>query len=154
MVKIMKRKFYIYTTIILVLSLACSCTKQVENESKNIYTEDQIVDKYNISIDYDLKNAEKDGFVIYNNDNKIVNNNKIKEFYENTISNKEATLTIIRYTIEGDPIIIEYVYKEGNFIVYEDTTRDKYGDGKIISRKIKSIELDEENGVYTIIEKY
>ena len=42
MVKIMKRKFYIYTTIILILSLACSCTKQVENESKNIYTEDQI----------------------------------------------------------------------------------------------------------------
>ncbi len=153
MVKIMKSKLYICATMILIISLICSCTKKEENISKNIYTDDEIIDKYNIVADYDFKNAEKDGFVIYSN-NKIINKEKIKEFYDNTTSNKEATLTIIRYTIEGDPVIIQYNYSDGKFIVYEDTTRDKYSEGKIVSRKIKSIELEEDNGIYEIIEKY
>ncbi len=154
MVKIMKNKVYLCTTIILIISLVCACSKKSDNRVKNIYSDDEIIDKYNISNDYDLKNAEKDGFVIYQVDGKIINNIKIKEFYENTTSNKEDILTIIRYTIEGDPLITQYNYKEGKFIVYEDNTRDKNDEGKIIMREIKNIELETEDGQYSIVEKY
>lgn len=154
MVKIMKRKFYIYTTIILILSLACSCTKQVENESKNIYTEDQIVDKYNISIDYDLKNAEKDGYVIVK-DQEIINENKIDEFYSKTTNHQESTLTIIRYTEKEEAIIIQYVYKDETYTVYVDQTRIKNEENKILVRTIKDIEIGYDNqGRKIIIEKY
>lgn len=135
------------------IALLSGCPKKEINEVDNLYTDDEIIDKYNISKDYDLNNAEKDGFVIYNN-NKVINKEKIKEFYDNTTSNQNSTLTIIRYTIEGTPIIIQYIYNDGKFIVYEDTTRDNQGEGDIIAREIKSIELIEENDSYKLIEKY
>lgn len=150
----MKNKIYLCTTIILIIFLVSACAKKEENEISNIYNDDEIIDKYNIASDYDLTHAEKDGFVIYKNNGKIINKAKIKEFYDNTISNKEDILTIIRYTTEGDPIITQYNYKDGKFIVYEDTTRDKYGEGKIIMREIKNIELEIDDDKYSIIEKY
>lgn len=149
----MKNKLYKYITFIIMIALLSGCPKKEINEVDNLYTDDEIIDKYNISKDYDLNNAEKDGFVIYNN-NKVINKEKIKEFYDNTTSNQNSTLTIIRYTIEGTPIIIQYIYNDGKFIVYEDTTRDNQGEGDIIAREIKSIELIEENDSYKLIEKY
>lgn len=149
----MKNKLYKYITFIIMIALLSGCSKKEINEVDNLYTDDEIIDKYNISKDYDLNNAEKDGFVIYNN-NKVINKEKIKEFYDNTTSNQNSTLTIIRYTIEGTPIIIQYIYNDGKFIVYEDTTRDNQGEGDIIAREIKSIELIEENDSYKLIEKY
>lgn len=149
----MKNKLYKYITFIIMIALLSGCPKKEINEVDNIYTDDEIIDKYNISKDYDLNNAEKEGFVIYNN-NKVINKEKIKEFYDNTTSNQNSTLTIIRYTIEGTPIIIQYIYNDGKFIVYEDTTRDNQGEGDIIAREIKSIELIEENDSYKLIEKY
>lgn len=149
----MKNKLYKYITFIIMIALLSGCSKKEINEVDNLYTDDEIIDKYNISKDYDLNNAEKDGFVIYNN-NKVINKEKIKEFYDNTTSNQNSTLTIIRYTIEGTPIIIQYIYNDGKFIVYEDTTRDNQGEGDIIAREIKSIELIVENDSYKLIEKY
>lgn len=149
----MKNKLYKYITFIIMIALLSGCSKKEINEVDNLYTDDEIIDKYNISKDYDLNNAEKEGFVIYNN-NKVINKEKIKEFYDNTTSNQNSTLTIIRYTIEGTPIIIQYIYNDGKFIVYEDTTRDNQGEGDIIAREIKGIELIEENDSYKLIEKY
>lgn len=147
----MKQKIIFIITIIISIT---GCTTKEYNSINNIYTDDKIINNYNISSSYDLSKAESDGFVIYDLD-KVINEEKIEDFYNDTQANKESILNIIKYTIEGDPIIIEYVYKEGKFIVYEDYTRDEYSNEDIIVKEIKEIELSYDNdGHRMIVEKY
>lgn len=93
--------------------------------------------------EYNLEQAVKDGcFVITYN--KIYNKDKLDRFIKNTDINSknriEDSITIVQYTIEGDPIVIELSYKikpetyelEGKqvnkttYILKTDTTRDKF----------------------------
>ena len=115
--------------------------------------------------EYSLEQAVKDGcFVITN---KLYNKSKLDEFIKNTEINsenrKEDTIRIIKYTIEGDPIIIELSYRKdetnledtgsknkGMYVLKIDNTRDKFATES--DRKI-TVNEDIPGDIYGIMEK-
>lgn len=149
----MRLNYNFILLIISCISLLTGCTKK-EAIVYNSYVDDDIIDGYNIKSDYDLKNAEKDGYVIVK-DQEMINENKIDEFYSKTTNHQESTLTIVRYTEKEEAIIIQYVYKDETYTVYVDQTRIKNEENKILVRTIKDIEIGYDNqGRKIIIEKY
>lgn len=95
--------------------------------------------------EYKYEMAERNGDFI-DLHGEITNYTKLEEVYKTIETGGEASLRIVEYTIEGDPIIslIEY---NGDVINYKvDTTRDKFGTPKVIEQKytklIKKIEED------------
>ncbi|MCM3637620.1 DUF4362 domain-containing protein [Sporosarcina luteola] len=56
---------------------------------------------------------------------------RMKNFYDNLQNGISSDLRIVHYTIEGDPIVTDLNYKEDTIKVTYDSTRDKFGSGKI-----------------------
>ncbi|KGX91526.1 DUF4362 domain-containing protein [Pontibacillus marinus] len=52
-------------------------------------------------------------------------------------------LRLIRYTIEGDPIIYDVSYDEGLFSLTVDTTRDQFGNGSVETFQCQEINKNE-----------
>lgn len=153
MVKVMINKVKLSVLLMLCMNLICGCgSKELDYQVDN---EELSKDYYSVKNDYDFKNAKKDGYVVYELD-KVFNEDNILKFYENYKNNINDDLTIVKYTIEGDPMVIQYVYRDNKLIVYEDYTRDDYGSSDEISVKlIKEIELDrDDNNHIMIVEKY
>lgn len=127
-----------------------------KNKDFNLTLENEklSMDYYTVDSDYDFKNAIEDGYVVYTHGN-IENEDKIEEFYQKYLDNKDGVLTIVKYTIEGNPMVIQYVYKDNVLMVYEDYTRDSYGSNEEVTVKsIKTIELEvDDTGHISIIEK-
>ena len=48
---------------------------------------------------------------------------------------KPAAIRIVRYTVEGDPIIADVVYDGERFTLREDASRDQYGGERTITKK-------------------
>lgn len=63
----------------------------------------------------------------------------------NHIENQEnASLIIVQYTIEGDPILLDVQYQNNKVTIFYDATRDKYGvDSKITKQEFKSLGIYE-----------
>lgn len=135
------------------MNILCGCHKKSISYSPE--NDELSLDYYTIKDDYDFANAAEDGYVIYKEEN-IINESVIQAFYNHYLANKDDTLTIIRYTIEGDPIIIQYVYKDNKLIVYEDYTRDQNSNhDEVIVKRLRNIELSrDDEGRITLIEKY
>ena len=102
---------------------------------------------YNFSADYDFKYAQRDGYVVYNNTGKIINYDKLYNFYNNTKNYKiNGFITIIYYSIEGDPIIYQYHYQDGVYTLFIDTTRDIFSTGtdrKVHDKTLSESEIQE-----------
>ncbi len=121
----------------------------IEEEDNTSYTE------YLLPEDYDFNNAIKDGYVVYSNDGTLSNEEKLELFYNNCLDNIEGNLFIIRYTIEGDAIVSNYVYKNGKYYLYIDNRRDGYSDKDIEIKELKSITIDVDTyGRKMFIQKY
>lgn len=152
MVKVMNSKIKLSVIVMLCMNLMCGCKSK--KMDYHVELENLSLDYYSVKKDYDFDNAIKDGFVVYSLD-KTHNEKNIEEFYDNYLNNKNDSLTIVQYTIEGDPLVIEYVYQDNKLLVYEDYTRDKYGSIKEVTvKEIKNIELQkDENGRISIVEK-
>ncbi len=127
-----------------------------KNKDFNLTLENEklSMDYYTVDSDYDFKNAIEDGYVVYTHSG-IENEDRIEEFYQKYLDNKDGVLTIVKYTVEGDPMVIQYVYKDNVLMVYEDYTRDSYGsNGEVTVKSIKTIELEvDDTGHISIIEK-
>lgn len=63
----------------------------------------------------------------------------------NHIENQEkASLIIVQYTIEGDPILLDVQYQNNKVTIFYDATRTKYGvDSKITKQEFKSLGIYE-----------
>lgn len=154
----MVNKFCKFAMFMLCVNSVCGCEVKhnndfdyvLDNENDSSYTE------YVLPLDYDFNSAIEDGFVIYNNDDTIDNEEKIDEFYTKSQNNEEVMIYIIRYTIEGDPVVSTYVYKDGKYTLYIDDRRDSYAEETGVEvKEIKRIEISKDSkGRKIIIQKY
>ncbi len=62
---------------------------------------------------------------------KFYNEEKLTAFLGHVYSKKEASIRLVSYTTEGDPIISDVVYDGSKFTVFCDTTRDQFGKKEI-----------------------
>ena len=87
--------------------------------------------------EYPINQAVKDGCVVVSN-NSVFNKSRLDSFITNTNANNENRqsdfIRIVRYTIEGAPIITDLEYKTGEgYKLTTDNTRDGYAvDAKVI----------------------
>ena len=112
---------------------------------KGNYCEDDGKVKYDFDENYNFENAEESGYVVYQNGtDEIINYEKLNEFYDNSKNNINGKVTIVRYTIEGDPIIEQLHYLDGEYILFTDNMRDEFSaDRSINQRIISSIDVEE-----------
>ncbi len=101
--------------------------------------------------DYTSDMAIKNGDYVDVHGN-ISNENVMNEFLEKISKNQSAFLRKVQFTIEGDPIITDFLYNNGVFTVISDTTRDKFGSGEITTKNYKNLTLydDGQNKYYFV----
>ena len=109
---------------------------------------------------YPTNQAVKDGCVVISN-NSVFNKSKLDSFITNTNANNENRksdfIRIIKYTIEGAPIITDLEYKAGEgYTLTTDNTRDGYAvDTKVVindklPEEFYTIDLIEDNNFINI----
>lgn len=87
--------------------------------------------------EYPMQQAIKDNCVVISN--AVFNKGRLDSFIENTKANSENRnsdfIRIVKYTIEGDPIITDLEYKKDKgYILTYDNTRDAFGaDTKVMT---------------------
>ncbi len=140
----------------------------IQQEAKNVTeqkpTEGIIKDEQN---EYSLEKAIENGYVVITNDNKIYNKDKLDRFIKNTEINSknriEDSIKIMQYTVEGDPIVTELIYKikdetyefngkqvnKTTYILKHDNTQDKWSAES--DRKI-TVNDDIPGDIFTITE--
>ncbi|MEH7253827.1 DUF4362 domain-containing protein [Neobacillus niacini] len=74
---------------------------------------------------------------------EITNLEKFIEFVENVNQGREDKIRVVRYTIEGDPMLHDLEYDGETITSTTDTTRDEFGDGSISTATCKSINVKE-----------
>lgn len=95
-----------------------------------------------------VEKAKKNNIVVVENE-RIVGNKKIwDDFYNNSKNNKEGSILIVQYTEQDDPILTYLSYKDKEFFMIEDDSRDQYRDSKnedYFEYSFKYLKLFEEN---------
>lgn len=105
-----------------------------------------------LSEEYTFEQALYDGCLIIT-DKQVYNNERLDEFIENTkITNKNRTsdiLRIIKYSKEGDMLIIDVCYQryQNRYVVVTDNTKDRLAD---VSNKKTTIENNLPGNFYGI----
>ena len=120
-----------------------SPSKHTENVEKTIPLKD-------LPKDYPLETAVANGDYVRLN-GEISNNNAMNDFLKKVSSKESASVRTVLYTIEGDPIITDFLYENSRFKVIYDATRDKFGGGsRITSKTYKNLVTyqDEEKLIY------
>ena len=94
------------------------------------------------------RKSKKNNIVVVENE-RIVGNKKIwDDFYNNSKNNKEGSILIVQYTEQDDPILTYLSYKDKEFFMIEDDSRDQYRDSKnedYFEYSFKYLKLFEEN---------
>ena len=110
--------------------------------------------------EYPINQAVKDGCVVVSN-NSVFNKSRLDSFITNTNANNENRksdfIRIVKYTIEGAPVITDLEYKTGEgYKLTTDNTRDGYAvDAKVIKNdqlpeKFYTIDLIEDGNLINI----
>ena len=110
--------------------------------------------KYNIDNNYDFKKAKVDGYVVFDNTLEVANFPKLDEFLETTKNNINGNITIVLYTIEGDPVVYQFHYKDGVYTQFHDSTRDKYSSDKDRVIREKTVSETEVIEFFDMISSY
>ena len=100
-----------------------------ENTIENNIDEKKLLEE--VPEDYPMTQAIKDGCLVIAN-NTVFNKSKLDSFIANTKADSEnrkpGFIRIVKYTIEGDPIITDLEYREDSgYILTYDNTRDAFG---------------------------
>ena len=74
---------------------------------------------------------------------EIKNIERFEEFLSNIKKGQKDNIRVIRYTVEGDPILRDLEYDGKTIKTTNDTRRDQYGQGSINSTTCTSIEENE-----------
>ncbi len=105
----------------------------------NITIKEKVLDNWpatsSLPEDYSSEEAVKDNcFVISNN--KIESEDLMLNFVQNTKTGVVGYLRRVIYTIEGDPVITDFIYDGEKYFVCEDMTRDAFaGEGADLYKK-------------------
>ena len=103
--------------------------KSIEDIIEKNINEHELIE--NVPVEYPIDQAIKDGCVVISN-NAVFNKGRLDDFIINTSADNENKqsdfIRIVKYTIEGDPIITDLEYKKGaGYILTYDNTRDAFG---------------------------
>ncbi|WP_066070305.1 DUF4362 domain-containing protein [Neobacillus soli] len=84
----------------------------------------------------------------------VENIERLDLFVKNMQSGKKDKVRLTRFTIEGDPIFHDLDYNGSKLEIKVDTTKDKFGQGEIITYVCKGIQKHESNTEtkYSLIE--
>jgi beta-lactamase regulating signal transducer with metallopeptidase domain len=86
-----------------------------------------------LPLDYGKDEAVADGIYINIHGSEIYNQKLVDVFYESVFAGNSAYMRTMVYTIEGDPIIVDYQFDGNSFTVIHDARRDKFGSQEITS---------------------
>jgi hypothetical protein len=87
--------------------------------------------------DYGKGQAIADSVYVNIHGAEIYNESQLARFINDSRAGMQAFLREMMYTIEGDPIITDYLFDGETFSVTYDATRDKYGSQDITTRTYK-----------------
>lgn len=132
-----------FAMLMLCVNSMCGCTNVIDENLKYIpdKEDNSSYSEYVLPMDYDFNNAIEDGYVLYNNDGTIENEDRIKEFCNNSKNNVEDIIYIVRFTPEGDEVVSTYVYVDGEYKLYIDSRRDGYSNDEVEIKILKRIDL-------------
>ena len=80
---------------------------------------------------------------IIDNHGNLENKERFHKFFNNVEQGIDDSIRVVRYTIEGDPIIYSYEFENEVINVTIDTRRDGYGQGNVIHTICTSIKDNE-----------
>lgn len=139
----MRKKYILILALFFILLVGCNNkteTSEISSKFDKIIAElSQIPEKYTV------EKAVEDGcFVVVHG--KVKSDLKIiDEFVSNSENGKSASITVVQYTIEGDPIITKVIYDGTNYYGIEDNTRDDYGTPQYQDFEFKYLKIFEEH---------
>lgn len=140
----MKKMTYIVLFFILIVTLA-ACNMQVsENMSPSADEGPQSTEK-DVSKPY-VKGVEN--VDVLDSHGSIEGIERMRGFYEDVQKGVPTELRLVRYTIEGDPIISDLTYDGKLLEVKYDTTHDAYGSGTITTTSCSNL-IEEVNPTNT-----
>jgi hypothetical protein len=89
---------------------------------------------------------------IVDSHSEITNLEKFMKFVENVNQGTEDKIRVVRYTIEGDPMLHDLDFDGKIITSTTDTTRDEFGEGSVRTASCKSIDVKEtdESTEYTL----
>ncbi|TYS50956.1 DUF4362 domain-containing protein [Bacillus infantis] len=83
---------------------------------------------------------------VVNTHGQIENLSLLEEFTEDVSKNKDSRIRVVNYTDEGDPIIHDLNYSNGQLTSIKDTREDEFGDQLVKEDVCESIKkLDKNN---------
>lgn len=82
---------------------------------------------YSLPYNLTLEEMKEKGFYIYIH-GEVFNQDSITQFLTNVENKIPSSVIVVQFTIEGDPILDEIIYKEDKIVTYYDGTRDRFGD--------------------------
>lgn len=139
------RKNYIFISLVLIILLVGCSNRTLPLEGSvdfnKIKSELQAIpDEYN------PEDAIKDGaFVVVHGQVKS-SQDIINKFISDSQNGKQSSITVVQYTIEGDPIITKVIYNGDKYYGIEDTYRDGFGDKRYNEFQFKYLKVfDEDN---------
>lgn len=74
---------------------------------------------------------------------EIENEERFEEFLNNVEKGQKDSIRVVKYTVEGDPILYYFEYDGEIIKATTDTRRDKFGEGSINNTTCTSIEVVE-----------
>lgn len=156
----MKRIIYLLTFIITLTLVGCDKvdnSKVVSNFDKKIevvYSKGDIkkvkklLKSYGTSHDLTIKKVKNREILVIKDGIIKENENLWNEFFTNTKNNKESYIIILQYTPQNDPILTYLSYKNNEYYMLEDDSRDKFREGEkedYYEYTFKYLKLFEEN---------
>lgn len=132
--------------------------KSIENIIENNIDEQKLLEE--LPSDYQMEQAIKDGCVVITS-NEVFNKSRLDSFITNTNANSKSRqsdyIRVVKYTIEGAPVITDLEYKAGEgYKLTTDNTRDGYSvDTKVttnnqLPEKFYTIDLIEDGDLINV----
>ena len=95
-------------------------------ESTSTRSATQLPALADLPADYNEEDAIADGIYVNIHGSEVYNQDTVDSFYANAFAGLAAFMRTMEYTIEGDPIIIDYSFDGNLYTVTTDASRDKF----------------------------
>lgn len=101
--------------------------------------------------EYKAEDAVEDGHVVIVHGTMASDPSRFQEFIEETGKGVKKDLTLVQYTIEGDPILTRVNFDGAVYRGMEDSTRDKFGEQGYREFEFRYLKLLEDQGRRLVI---
>lgn len=127
------KKIFVFIGVLLFILSGCQSNETNQGNETVGNTRQENIPKYNLSSED-----------IVDSHGEISNLDKFLSFLENVKQGNKDKIRVVRYTVEGDPMLHDLEYDGEVIKSITDTRRDKYGSGSINTATCKSIDVKEE----------